>query len=175
MTLLCIISFKKLISSGMAPFFMRKCHPKFLFLTATFITTMSMVLVGIFVFLQKFYPDSPNLGFFSWMPLLFVILPSIMRAIAIVPVLHSLLSELFPTEIRTQAIGLIQAFDWGGWAISVKFFPEMKNNFSFHGLFFMFGATGLFNCLWGFRTIPDNRGKSLIKVEEMYENKSVEE
>ena len=27
------------------------------------------------------------------------------------------------------------------------------------------------SALWGLNTIPDNRGKSLIKVEEMYEKK----
>ena len=156
----------------MAPFFMRKFKPKILFATATFFTTMSMVFVGIFVYLQTFYPDLPYLDMFSWMPLLIAIVPAIMRAIGIIPVLHSLLSELFPTEIRTQAIGLVQACDWSSGAISINLFPQMKDYFTFHGLFFFYGATGLFNCIWGFKTIPDNRGKSLIKVEEMYEKKT---
>ena len=43
---------------------------------------------------------------------------------------------------------------------------------SLHGLLFMYGASALISCLWGLKTIPDNRGKSLIKVEEMYEEKS---
>ena len=98
-----------------------------------------------------------------------------MRAIGIIPVLHSLLSEVFPTEIRTQSIGLVQATDWGSGALSINFFPQMKEYFSFHGLFFLYGATGLVNCLWALKTIPDNRGKSLVKVEEMYENKADEE
>ena len=40
-----------------------------------------------------------------------------------------------------------------------------------HGLFFFYGATGVISCFYGLLTIPDNRGKSLIKVEEMYEKK----
>ena len=132
---------------------------------------MSMVFVGIFVCLQMLYPDLPNLEMFSWIPFLIAIVPAIMRAIGIIPVLHSLLSELFPTEIRTQAIGLVQACDWGSGAISMNFFPQMKDYFTFYGLFFFYGSTGLFNCIWGLKTIPDNRGRSLIKVEEMYEEK----
>ena len=54
----------------------------------------------------------------------------------------------------------------------MKFFQGIKNLVKLNGLFFFYGASGIINCLWGLRTIPDNRGKSLIKVEEMYENES---
>ena len=94
-----------------------------------------------------------------------------MRSIGILPVLHSLLSEVFPTEIRTLSIGLVQASNLVSGVICVKFFPEMKNLMGLYGLFFFYGASGVASCLWGLKTIPDNRGKSLIKVEEMYEKK----
>ena len=159
----------------MAPFFVRRIKPKILFVTATFFTSMAMILIGIFVFLKTSYPELSYLNDISSLPLVISIIPSIMRAIGIIPVLHSLLSEVFPTEIRTQSIGLVQATDWGSGALSINFFPQMKEYFSFHGLFFLYGATGLVNCLWALKTIPDNRGKSLVKVEEMYENKADEE
>ena len=73
---------------------------------------------------------------------------------------------------RTQAIGLVQASDWGSGALSIKFFPQMKDYLTFHGLFFLYGVVGIVNCLWAMKTIPDNRGKSLVKVEEMYERRS---
>ena len=47
----------------------------------------------------------------------------------------------------------------------------MRDYLTFHGLFFLYGSTGIINCLWALKTIPDNRGKSLVKVEEMYEEK----
>ena len=39
-----------------------------------------------------------------------------------------------------------------------------------HGLLFFYGVLGLISCFWGLKKIPDNRGKSLVEVEEMYEN-----
>ena len=157
--------------TGLAPFFVQKFQPKLLFVFATFSTALSMVVIGIFVFLQKFFPDLPYLNMFSWIPLAMVVVPVIMRSIGILPVLHLLLSELFPTEIRTQSIGLVQASHLACGAIAMNFFPQMKNYMSLHGLFFFYGASGIASCFWGLKTIPDNRGKSLIKVEEMYENK----
>ena len=54
---------------GMAPIFMRLCRPKILFVITTLVTSLTMVLIGIFAFLQKFHPDLPNLELFSWIPI----------------------------------------------------------------------------------------------------------
>ena len=159
----------------MAPYFMHKFHPKVLFLLANLLTAFGLVLIGIFIFLQKYYPFLPFLDTFSWIPVASVVITVIARSIGILPVLHSLMSEVFPTEIRTESIGLVQAFSVASGAVCMKFFPEMKNLMTLHGLFFFYGGSCIVSCLWGLKKIPDNRGKSLIKVEEMYENKMDQE
>ena len=79
---------------------MKIFRPKLLFVFATFFTSMAVILIGIFAFLDSFYPDMSFPDQLSWVPIAVAAVPSIMRAIGIVPVLHSLLSEVFPTEIR---------------------------------------------------------------------------
>ena len=157
--------------SGMAPFIIHRFQPKILFVLATLSTSFSMALIGIFVFLQEHYSSLAYLNTFSWIPLVSFMIAVIARSIGILPVLHSLLSEVFPTEIRTQSIGLVQAANLAMGTVCIKFFPEMKKIMTFHGLFFFYGASGIVSCLWGLKTIQDNREKSLIKVEEMYEKK----
>ena len=83
------------------------------------------------------------------------------------------MSEIYPTEIRTLAIGITQAIFLAFGAICVKFFPEMKEAIGLHGIFFLYTGIGILNTFWGSFTIPDTRGKSLIKVEEMFENNSI--
>ena len=131
-----------------------------------------MVLIGICAYLQEYFPDLPYLDTFSWIPFSSVIVIVIVRAICILPVIYSVMSEIFPTEIRTQSIGLVESFALASAALITKFFPEMKHGMGLHGLFFFYGATGVISCFYGLMTIPDNRGKSLIKVEEMYEYKN---
>ena len=41
--------------------------------------------------------------------------------------LHNLIAELYPTDIRTQSIGITQATFLIGGATCLKFFPNMKN------------------------------------------------
>ena len=42
----------------------------------------------------------------------------------------------------------------------------------FHGACYVYAILAYLCAFWGAATIPDNRGKSLVKVEEFYENKS---
>ena len=81
---------------------------------------------------------------------------------------YILSSELYPTDIRTQAIGITEASFFASSAICVRFYPDMKHTLGLDGLCIYYGALCLACCAWGAFSIPDNRGKSLVKVEEMY-------
>ena len=156
----------------MAPYFIRQFQPKVLFIFGTFSTSVCMVLIGISAYLHEYFPYLLYLDTFSWIPFLSVIVAAIVRATCILPVIYPVMSEVFPTEIRTQSIGLVESFALVFGALIAKFFPEMKHGMGLHGVFFFYGATGVVSCFYGLMTIPDNRGKSLIKVEEMYEYKN---
>ena len=47
----------------------------------------------------------------------------------------------------------------------------MKNAMDIYGVCFLHAGIAIFNCILGAFTIPDNRGKSLVKVEENYKKK----
>ena len=160
------------ILTGMAPYFIRQFQPKVLFIFGTFSTSVCMVLIGISAYLYEYFPYLPYLDTFSWIPFFSAIVAVIVRATCILPVIYPVMSEVFPTEIRTESIGLVESFALVCGALIAKFFPEMKHGMGLHGLFFFYGATGVISCFYGLLTIPDNRGKSLIKVEEMYEYKN---
>merc|ERR1719228_786372 len=81
------------------------------------------------------------------------------------------MSELFPTEIRTQSIGITEALYLASEGVGVKLFPEMRNSMGLCGVCLLYASMGYLNVIWGGVSIPDNRGKSLVKVEEFYESK----
>ena len=149
---------------------MSKFQPRILYVFGTLGTALCMALIGTFVFLEKSYPDLQHLDKFSWIPLVSVIGVVIIRSVCILPVLMSLSSEVFPTEIRTQSNGLVQAFEMISGAICLSLFPIQEKFMGLHSLLFFYGALGIISCIWGLNKIPDNRGKSLVEVEEMYEN-----
>ena len=81
----------------------------------------------------------------------------------IVPILYTLMSELFPTEIRTQAIGITEALYLASEGVGVKLFPEMRNSMGLCGVCLLYASMGYLNVFWGGMTIPDNRGTYLTK------------
>ena len=94
-----------------------------------------------------------------------------MRASGILPVIDILLNELYPTEIRSQAIALSETTCMAVSACHMKLFPYMKSTLGYHGACFIYAFFGVVCAIWGAITIPDNRGKSLVKIEIMYEKK----
>ena len=84
--------------AGVVPFVIGKIKPKVLFLIGQFISTIAIALVGVYAFLQDYH--SEYMEYFGWIPLASIVVLTVMRAAAILPVLHPLLNELYPTEIR---------------------------------------------------------------------------
>ena len=62
----------------------------------------------------------------SWIPLAVIVIVIWTRNAGILPVLHNLIAALYPTDIRTQSIGITQAIFLVGGATCLKFFPNMK-------------------------------------------------
>ena len=81
----------RLVFAGVIPFVITRFVPKILFITCQALSTLSMVLLAVYIYLQSNHPDIPYLDYFDWMPLTVVILCSILRSIGIVPVLNILL------------------------------------------------------------------------------------
>ena len=88
------------------------------------------------------------------------------------PIQSILLSELFPTEIRTLSVGIVQASEIGVGAVMVKMYPTMKASMGMYGLCYFYAGAALFNTIWAFFTIPDNRSKTLVEIEKAYGNKT---
>ena len=120
----------------MASYFIKRFPPKNLYIFGTLSAAFCMVIIGAFIFLQTNYPLSHYLDTFSWVPLASAVIAIGTRSIGIMPVMQSLMSEVFPTDIRTESIGLVTAVSVSSGAICMKFFPDMKNLLTLHGLFF---------------------------------------
>ena len=86
-----------------------------------------------------------------------------------IPISHMLLAELFPSDIRALSIGITQSIALGFGAMNIKLYPLLVDRLQFHGTFYMYASVQFLALLWGSYTIPDNRGLSLVRVEENYE------
>ena len=151
------------------PIFVGKLKPKWLFIIAQGVTTLGFVAMGIYSLLLELYPDSDTVKSFGWIPFAAIVAQAIMRAGGILPMLHTLMNEMFPTEIRTLSIGITQACLVLSGFSSVKVFPKLDSSIGYPSLCLIYTIIGIIIIIWAYVTVPDNRGKSLAKVEELQE------
>ena len=165
----------------MIPFFVGRIKPKVLFITAQTLTTLALITVSVYSFIKQYHyyettpevenqltgnDSSSTIEMFNWIPLVGMIMVNVLRGAGIEPVIHILINEMFPTEIRTLSIGLTQsAFLISGFT-TVKTFPALEESIGLGGVCLLYASICFLLLLWGAYTIPDNRGKSLVKVEE---------
>ena len=166
-----IVGGVRVVCAALISLFIQKVSPKILYSTCQFVKTLDMAALGILSFLHAYYPDLPILSYLGWLPMALMVNIIICRALGTCPVLQILLSESYPTDIRTQAVGLTDCgFSLIG-CIVMKVFTNVKDVIGYHGACICFVVVGIMNATWGLVSIPDNRGKSLVKVEEHFEKK----
>ena len=90
----------------------------------------------------------------------------------VMPIIFGLLGELFPTEIRALGVGIVESIVFTLAGISVKLYPQMKHAMELYGLCYFYATITVFTAFWGWTTIPDNRNKSLVDVENSFDSKT---
>lgn len=92
------------------------------------------------------------------------------RSTLIENVLYTLLGELYPTEIRTLAVGITTSVVCLAGGLVIKLYPDIKATMGMDGLCYFYFTIILVNIIWGYSSIPDNRSKSLVDIENSYQN-----
>ena len=95
-----------------------------------------------------------------------IILTVICRSSATLPMLDTITTELYPTEIRTLSIGIAQTVKLFSAFLSAKIYVDLVNLIGLPGMCILYSVICLTVIIWGAIKIPDNRGKSLAKLED---------
>ena len=166
----------KLISFylGFLPLIVGKLKPKTMFVISQILETASIIAICVYAFIienqvQDEFISSETLESFGWIPIASIIVLIVISGIGIQPVLHILLNEMYPTNIRTLSIGITQSsYLLSNFAV-VKLVPTFLNLMGMSGLCLLYTCVNIFSLIWAAFTIPDNRGKSLVEVENNIE------
>ncbi len=124
--------------------------------------------IATYAYLHTMHQEASFTERFGWIPIVAVVTIMLVRSLGALPVTDTLLAEVYPTDIRTLAIGITQAGFLASSSGSIRLYPVMVEGLQFYGTFYLYAGVAFFMAIWGL-TIPDNRGKSLIQVEEDYE------
>lgn len=105
------------------------------------------------------------LCFYCYYTLIFVLGFIAIYAATLGPVTWVLLSEIFPNQLRGNAIALATVSLWIANFFTTASFPVMKQQFGLHITFGMHAAICLLYFIFVKRRVPETKGKSLEEIE----------
>ena len=154
--------------AGLASLVLSFASRRHLFVFSAIIISISTATIATFSYMRtsgccftSSMQDSLGL-----LPLLATISMFMGHALGVVPVCQLLAAEVFPTEIRTLGSGICVAVATLANAINAKVYPNLLSLLGFHGTFWVYSMVGLGMAVYGWWVIPDNRGLSLVKIED---------
>ena len=165
------------IHLGFLPLIVGKLKPKTMFVISQILETASIIAICVYAFISnnESFISSETLKSFGWIPIASIVVLIVISGIGIQPVLHILLNEMYPTNIRTLSIGITQSSYLLSNFAAVKLVPTLLNLMGMSGLCLLYTSVNIFSLIWAAFTIPDNRGKSLVEVENNIEKTQKED
>lgn len=105
----------------------------------------------------------------GWPVLLVILLCTVPHGLALGPLPWLMISEIFPIRLRGSAVSLTTAFLWLTIFAGAQLFPLMtelseKTLGSVAGVFWLFSAVCVFGFLFGWRMLPETKGKTLEQI-----------
>ena len=163
-----LLAFVNLIFTFVAMFTVDKLGRKPLIYAGSIGMILGFSLLGVSIMQQ-------NLGVISLIGILMFVGSF---ALSMGPVVWVVLSEMFPNKIRSVAMSVAVAVQWGANYIVSQSFPmvtesELNKNEFWNGSlpYFIFIGFIMLILLFTYRFIPETKGKSLEDLEEMWKKK----
>ena len=160
-----ILGFVRLFSSFLTLMVIQKLQPKWTFVGFVLFKAITLLIIG-FYFMSIIGNDN-----WKWVPLTMFVLNYFCMPF-LFSIIWTLVGEMFPSESRNFAAGLAECFAYSMNFVLLKTYVQMKRSMGLHGIFFFFARISSLCAIYASLTIPDNRGKSLSKIEKSFSSKT---
>ncbi|KAF5285557.1 hypothetical protein FQR65_LT13191 [Abscondita terminalis] len=160
----------QLPSIFLAAVLMDKLGRKPLYIISTIGCAIPLITAGTYFYLEK--TSIHLLANLKWLPTLCLALYIIIAPIGINVLPLVLISEVFPTEVKSLAsstcttfVGLLSfAFN--------KFFLPLSDEWGMYTIFWIFGSTCIIGSLFGLFILPETKEKSFLEIQEVLKTKT---
>ncbi|KAJ8936172.1 hypothetical protein NQ318_019053 [Aromia moschata] len=160
-----IVGFFTFLSSFFTPVLIDRLGRRLLLVISCFGMVITLSMLGAFFYLQESTEVSTESIY--WLPVFSLVLYIFAFHFGICSVPWTLISELFPNNVKGKLTPIITSVCWITSFLITKFFNDMNNAMGIAGSFWFFSsccaATGIFSILM----VPETKGKSFSEIQDM--------
>lgn len=89
-------------------------------------------------------------------------------AFSLGPVVWTIISEVFPNQVRAKGMSAATAVNWGAAFVLTLVFPDMLDIIGHSGTFGLLAFFTVVSMYWVWRMVPETKGKTLEEVSAMF-------
>ncbi|XP_063918677.1 facilitated trehalose transporter Tret1-like [Zophobas morio] len=151
-------------TSFVTPLFVDKLGRKILFYFSAVGMVISEVPLGLYFYLKD---DGSNVDDISWLPVVSLIVYIITYNCAFGPLPWAVMSELFPSNVKSTASSITSAFCWFISFLITKFFSQIVDGIGMGPSFWMFAGFCVLAFFFTLFVVIETKGKSFEEIQEI--------
>lgn len=137
--------------------------------------TISMLIIGIYITIQKYWPLSINLYFMNVFPLLALLAYVTSSSLGFLVLPWAMLNNVFPSNVKNFASSLSLTVGYIFSYIAIKVYLYLVVGLGNIGIFFFYGIMSLIGSLYVMQFLPETKGKTLEEILSKWMKKPTEE
>uniref|UniRef100_A0A6P7FRT0 Facilitated trehalose transporter Tret1-like n=1 Tax=Diabrotica virgifera virgifera TaxID=50390 RepID=A0A6P7FRT0_DIAVI len=158
----------KIITFITASMVVEKLGRKPLLITSSIGTEICMIVLGIFFYLKHI--NSSFVLQFQWVPLASILLYFIFYGFGLGPVPYSMISELFPSNLRSAASIIVLTAVGILIAVYLAVFLTLAEAIGIHWCMEMFATMSFIGTVLFYMILPETKGKSTEEIQDIVKN-----
>nr|CAI5827929.1 unnamed protein product [Callosobruchus analis] len=129
-------------------------------------TCISLLVISIFCYVSKYYPESTR-GY-SLIPLVALVIYTAFLTMGLLPVPWALMGEVFPLANRGLGSGLVSMVNYAYIYSVVQSTPWLFSTLGSEGVFLLYGTTCLVCTILLAIVFPETKNKPLYEIEDYF-------
>lgn len=154
----------ELVATLVAMFVVDKFGKRPLLILSSFGCSVSVFFLATYFYLKNLYPDLVES--FDWLPIASLVSYNVLFSIGLAFGAVTVLSELFPTNVKAVALGTADTFSVSMGAIASKFFQITKDEFGMFVPFWFFAICSAIGLIFIIKFVPETKGKTLEEIQQ---------
>lgn len=142
-----------------------KLGRKFLLLASCLGAAVSIILLGLYFFLHRH--QFAMLTYLWWLPIACLILYIVSFNLGLGPVPWTILSEVFPDNVKSSAAALVSSTCFGVSFVVTMAFPIISEMLGMAESFWMFGSCCVLGVIFIYCVVPETKGKNVKEIQEI--------